>query len=189
MLTKGHDFPNVTMVGIIDADQGLFGTDFRAPERMAQNLIQVAGRAGRADRPGEVWLQTAYPEHPLLQTLLSQGYPGFAEEALEEREQTQWPPYSHLALLRAEANNLDMLNDFLRAARQLLPETDGLRILGPASAPMERRSGRWRAQLLLQSASRPQLQAVLTRWRNDVKALRLASRTRWSIDVDPIELF
>ena len=189
MLTKGHDFPDVTMVGIIDADQGLFGTDFRAPERMAQSLVQVAGRAGRADRPGEVWLQTAYPEHPLLQTLLTGGYPVFAREALEEREQTQWPPYSHLALLRAEANNQDLLNDFLRSARQLLPELEGLRILGPASAPMERRSGRWRAQLLLQSPSRPVLQNVLTQWRHEVKGLRLASRTRWSIDVDPIELF
>jgi hypothetical protein len=103
MMAKGHDFPGVTLVGVINADQGLFGTDFRAGERLAQTLVQVAGRAGRADRPGEVLIQTSFPEHPFLQRLLSGGYEAFAEAALEERRAAGWPPFSHLALLRAEA--------------------------------------------------------------------------------------
>jgi len=102
MLTKGHDFPNVTCVGIVDSDQGLFGTDFRSSERLAQSILQVAGRAGRGDRHGEVWLQTWYPDHPLLRTLLEQGYDALAPEALAERKAAVWPPYSHIALLRAE---------------------------------------------------------------------------------------
>jgi len=193
MLTKGHDFPNVTLVAIIDADQGLFGTDFRAGERMAQSFVQVSGRAGRADRKGEVWLQTAYPDHPLLRSLLEKGYSGYAEEALAERESTGWPPYTKVALLRAEAADRDKLYRFLDAARGLADSlnngTPAATVLGPASAPMERRSGRWRGQLLLQSAARPALQALLTRWRHALAAHPLSNTVRWSVDVDPSELF
>jgi primosomal protein N' (replication factor Y) len=102
MLTKGHDFPDVTLVVVLAADQGLFGADFRASERLAQQIVQVAGRAGRGDRPGEVLIQTAYPEHPLLQCLIQEGYEGFAARALEERRAASLPPWSHLALLRAD---------------------------------------------------------------------------------------
>src|SRR5690606_24122326 len=104
MLAKGHDLPNLTLVAIADIDEGLFSADFRAPERLAQLLVQVAGRAGRARRPGEVWLQTHHPPHPLLQTLLQGGYPAFAGAALQEREAAGSPPFAFLALLRAEAN-------------------------------------------------------------------------------------
>jgi primosomal protein N' (replication factor Y) len=154
MLAKGHDFPDVSLVGVVHADQGLFGTDFRAGERLAQTLLQVAGRAGRADRPGEVLVQTAYPEHPLLGRLLAGGYEAFAEAALAERRHAGWPPYSHLALLRAEAANPETALEFLAGCRARLPAREGVTLLGPAPAPMEKRGGSWRAQLLLQSARR-----------------------------------
>jgi len=191
MLTKGHDFPNVTMVGIIDADQGLFGTDFRSSERMAQNFVQVSGRAGRADRQGEVWIQTLYPEHELLQTLLTKGYTGFATQALSERKITMWPPFSHVALLRAECGKKDQLYQFLNAARDAAEQfsTPDIRLLGPAAAPMERRSGRWRAQILIHSSARPALHTMLTGWCHHLQNLSAANRVRWSVDVDPIELF
>ncbi len=116
MLTKGHDFPNVTLVVVLNADQGLFSTDFRAGERLAQTIVQVAGRAGRAERPGEVLIQTEYPEHPLLKLLLEGGYEAFAAGALQEREQSEWPPFARIALLRAEAATALAPMKFLRAA-------------------------------------------------------------------------
>ncbi|MBX3703333.1 MAG: primosomal protein N', partial [Steroidobacteraceae bacterium] len=153
MLTKGHDFPDVTLVVVLAADQGLFGADFRASERLAQQIVQVAGRAGRGDRPGEVLIQTSYPEHPLLQCLIREGYDGFAARGLEERRAAGWPPYSHLALLRADAPARGEVRAFLQAALAAAPapRPPGLRILGPAPAAMERRAGRHRAQLLIES--------------------------------------
>ena len=114
MVTKGHDFPSVTLVVVLNADQGLFSTDFRAPERVAQTIIQVAGRAGRGTKPGEVLIQTEYPEHPLLQSLLKDGYDGFARAALAERAAADWPPFAHVAALRASATSLAPAMDFLR---------------------------------------------------------------------------
>jgi len=190
MLTKGHDFPNVTCVGIVDSDQGLFGTDFRSSERLAQSILQVAGRAGRGDRRGEVWLQTWYPDHPLLLTLLEQGYDAFAHQALAERKATAWPPYSHIALLRAECTKREQLFRFLNSARACSPPVDpGLRLLGPASSPMEKRSGRFRGQLLVQANDRGRLHGFLSGWRSAIAQLPDARKTRWSLDVDPIELF
>jgi len=191
MLTKGHDFPGVTLVGIVDVDQGLFGTDFRSAERLAQTFVQVAGRAGRADRPGEVWLQTLFPEHPLLRVLLREGYGAFAALALEERRQAGWPPWSALALLRAEAVERGPVFSFLEAAAARARSLAGasLRVLGPAAAPMERRAGRFRGQLLLQAAARRDLQQVLPAFRADIAALPAQRRVRWSLDVDPAELF
>jgi primosomal protein N' (replication factor Y) len=191
MLTKGHDFPGVTLVGIIDADHGLFGTDFRSSERLAQTIIQVAGRAGRGERPGEVYLQTLYPDHPLLNTLLRHGYGRFALEALRERETTAWPPYSHLALLRAECAHRGPLFEFLAQARGCAERhaNNSIQMLGPASSPMERRSGRYRAQLLLQSMHRRELQVFLKNWRADLSNLPSRRKTRWSLDIDPVELF
>jgi primosomal protein N' (replication factor Y) len=191
MLTKGHDFPGVTLVGIIDADQGLFGTDFRASERLAQTFVQVAGRAGRGERPGEVYLQTLFPEHPLLQLLVREGYERFAEAALEERRAAGWPPYSFLAMLRAEAASREPALAFLAAARAAGEALGarGVRLLGPAPAPMEKRAGRYRAQLLVEAGTRPGLQRFLGAWRAAVAELPEAGRTRWSLDVDPVELF
>ena len=189
MLTKGHDFPEVTLVVVMAADQGLFGSDFRASERLAQQIVQVAGRAGRGDRPGEVLIQSAYPEHPLLQCLISEGYEGFARRALEERRAASWPPWSHLALLRADGPVRAEVHGFLRAARAAAPaERKGLRLLGPASASMERRADRYRAQLLLEAPARTTLQRFLSEWLSRVEELRMSRRLRWSVDVDPIEV-
>lgn len=189
MMAKGHDFPGVTLVGVINADQGLFGTDFRAGERLAQTLVQVSGRAGRADRPGEVLVQTAYPEHPLLQRLLSGGYEAFADAALEERRAAGWPPYSFLAMLRAEAAKPGAAMRFLAACRSRLPAPEGLAVLGPAPAPMEKRGGRWRAQLLLQSGARPTLHAALAELKGIAPDLPESRGVRWFFEVDPQDLF
>ncbi len=191
MLTKGHDFPGVTLVGMIDADQGLFGTDFRSAEHLAQTFIQVAGRAGRADQPGEVYVQTLFPDHPLLRVLLAQGYGEFATVALAERQQAGWPPWSFLALVRAEAAERPPVFELLDAAAALAREMApaGIRVLGPAPAPMERRAGRYRGQLLLQADQRRDLQRFLPEFRAAVGALPAQRRARWSLDVDPAELF
>ena len=191
MLTKGHHFPNVTLVVVLNADQGLFSTDFRASERLAQTIVQVAGRAGRAAVPGEVLIQTEYPGHPLLTLLLQGGYDAFAAGALREREQAGWPPFSRIALLRAEAPQPMELTKFLRAALAAAREhaVRGVKLLGPAPAPMERRAGRHRAQLLLHAATHGPLQRLMSTWIPQLEALPESRRVRWSIDVDPAELF
>ncbi len=190
MLTKGHDFPDVSLVIVINADQGLFGTDFRTAERLAQTIVQVSGRAGRASRPGEVLIQTSCPEHPLLQQLLTDGYEGFAKAAMAEREAARWPPYSRLALLRVEAADAATAMAFLNAARALAEQAGhpGVRLLGPAPAAMERRAGRYRAQLLLEAADRSRLKQLLDPWALKLEALPQARRVRWSLDIDPIEI-
>jgi len=191
MLAKGHHFPNVTLVVVLNADQGLFGTDFRAAERLAQTIVQVAGRAGRAERAGEVLIQTEYPEHPLLTSLLSGGYSAFAAKALREREAGQWPPFARLALLRAEAPSMQHALEFLSAAHDIANQVQprSVRILGPVAAPMARRAGRYRAQLLFQAPTHSPLQALLSRCVPVFAATLQAKKVRWSIDVDPAELF
>lgn len=191
MLAKGHHFPQVTLVGILDADQGLFSADFRASERLAQQVLQVAGRAGRAQQPGEVLIQTHHPEHPLLQQLIHAGYAAFAAAALDERRAARLPPFSNLALVRAEANQTPAPEAFLTAALACLPAqlTTGIDIWGPVAAPMPRRAGRYRAQLLLLARDRRRLQALLQAWVPQVAALKAARRVRWSLDVDPIDLY
>ena len=190
MLTKGHHFPDVSLVVILDADQGLFASDFRATERLAQTITQVAGRAGRAARAGEVLIQTEYPEHPLLTRLITEGYESFAASALQERREAQWPPFSRLAMLRAEAKDRSRLNDFLQAAAERgvrLNET-GIKVLGPASALLARRADYFRAHLLIETPSRGDLQRYLARWLPAVEDLPGAQGMRWSIDVDPLEV-
>jgi primosomal protein N' (replication factor Y) len=190
MLTKGHHFPDVSLVVILDADQGLFATDYRATERLAQTIIQVSGRAGRASRPGEVMIQTAFPGHPLLQRLIAEGYDGFAASALEERREAAWPPFSRLALLRAEARDAERLDEFLRAAarRSAVPQDGAIRVLGPASALIARRADHYRAHLLIESADRGALQRFLTRWIGEIESLDVPKGLRWSLDVDPLEV-
>lgn len=191
MLTKGHDFPNVTLVVVLNADQGLFSTDFRGSERLAQTIVQVAGRAGRAERPGEVLIQTEYPDHALLTLLLSGGYEAFASGALIERERSGWPPFSRIALLRAEATAPGAPLKFLQAALAAAGQHSvrGVKLLGPAPAPMERRAGRHRAQLLLHAATHSPLQKFMSTWLPTLETLPEAKRVRWSIDVDALELF
>jgi primosomal protein N' (replication factor Y) len=190
MLAKGHDFPNVTLVGVLDADQGLFSADFRASERMAQLITQVAGRAGRAERAGEVLIQTLKPDHPLLVHLVREGYASFAAAALAERRSAGLPPYAALALLRAEAPGADAPKAFLEAALNRLAagRAAGVTLLGPAPAPMERRAGRYRAHLLLQATQRASLQKLLAAALPELDELKEARRVRWSIDVDPVSL-
>lgn len=190
MLTKGHDFPDVTLVIVLAADQGLFGADFRASERLAQQIVQVAGRAGRGDRPGEVLIQTSYPEHPLLKCLITVGYEGFAALALEERRAAGWPPFSHLALLRADSPARAEAFGFLQAAEAVAPDRRAgrIRLLGPAPAAMARRAGRHRAQLLVESPSRSALQAYLAGWVPALVAAKAPRQLRWSLDVDPAEV-
>jgi primosomal protein N' (replication factor Y) len=191
MLSKGHHFPKLSLVGIVNADQGLFGTDFRSAERMAQSIIQVAGRAGRAQRQGEVLIQTAFPGNPFWATLIGGGYGRVADEALAERELTRWPPFTRLALVRSAAHRQSDAREFLDAARRRLEHRcgEGLRVLGPVDAPMARKAGRYRAQLLLQSNDRRVLHAALRELRPLLEADPAARKVRWSIDVDPVELF
>ena len=195
MLAKGHHLPNVTLVGILDADQGLFGLDFRSSERMGQLIIQVAGRAGRGDSRGEVLIQTHHPEHPLLNSIIGHDYSRFASDLLNERSQALLPPYRHIALLRAEASSRDMPNEFLSAARDMgfqLPNTQGAHcpaeLLGPIPAAMEKRAGRYRAQLLIQTDNRALLHNFLHHWLPQLSQLPQAKKVRWSIDVDAMEL-
>jgi primosomal protein N' (replication factor Y) len=189
MVTKGHHFPNVTLVIVMNADQGLFSTDFRAPERLAQTIIQVAGRAGRGEKPGEVLIQTEFPEHPLLNNLLTAGYDGFATVALEERSQAAWPPFSRLAAIRDSAPTADVALEFLKDARAVMQPPRNVQIRGPVPAAMAKRAGRYHAQLLLESTDRTSLHRFLAAWLPNVEQLKSARRVRWALDVDPIELF
>ncbi|MDK4201099.1 primosomal protein N' [Pseudomonas sp. HR1] len=195
MLAKGHHFPKVTLVAVLDADSGLFSADFRASERMAQQIVQVAGRAGRAEEPGQVLIQTHLADHPLMVQLAEEGYPAFARQALQERRAAGLPPFAYLALLRADAHRQDQVESFLEAAYHVaeglavnlaLPQVE---LLGPVPAPMERRAGRHRAQLLLQSSSRAPLHRLLGIWVVQLESLPEARQVRWSLDVDPIDLF
>lgn len=195
MLAKGHHFPDVTLVAILDADGGLFSADFRGPERMAQQIVQVAGRAGRAEKPGQVLIQTHMAEHQMLIDLTTEGYSYFAQRELEGRRNAQLPPYSSMALLRAEANSAAQTNAFLdeayAQAERLTESTliTGVDLLGPVPSPMERRAGRYRAQLLVQATQRSTLHKLLHLWLPIIEQHPLARRVRWSIDVDPLDMF
>lgn len=191
MLSKGHHFPNLTLVVVINADQGLFSTDFRGAERLAQSLVQVAGRSGREERQGEVIIQTAFPEHPFWNEMFGGGYSKVASNALLEREKAVWPPFSKIALVRASATRREDAHEFLQHALKLTQQAAiaDVRVLGPVGAPMERKAGRYRAQLLLQSRDRHSLHRLLAILRHSLEGDKAARRVRWSLDVDPIELF
>lgn len=191
MLAKGHDLPGLALVVVVGIDEGLFSADFRASERLAQLLVQVGGRAGRGARPGRVLLQTHHPSHPLLTTLLTVGYAGFATDLLDERRVHGYPPAAHWALLRAEALDEAAWRDFLDAAVALFDGAgrEGVDLLGPLPAPKPRRAGYQRGQLLLSARQRPALQRLLARAWADLFELPSARRVRWSLDVDPIDLY
>ena len=188
MLAKGHHFPRLTLVGIVDADAGLLSADFRASERMAQLMVQVSGRAGREQRAGVVYIQTHFPEHPLLQTLVHRNYGEFADLLLKERRQAQLPPYAHLALLGAEATKAEVAEKFLRVAGDSLKNHHNLAVFGPLAAPIEKRRGRYRSQLLIQSGNRNTLRQALAPWRQTLESMQEAKRVRWFLDVDPQDL-
>ncbi len=191
MLAKGHHFPGVSLVGMVDVDGGLFGADFRAAERMAQLIVQVAGRAGRGEHPGRVLMQTRFPDHPLLQTLVQSDYAAFAQEALREREQADMPPYSYQTLIRASASKAETAEAFLQQAVALVEKQAGheIQVWGPVPAPMQKRAGKYRSHLLLQAKDRNQLQHFLDAFVPALSTLPDAGRVRWSVDVDPQDLY
>jgi primosomal protein N' (replication factor Y) len=187
MLAKGHHFPGVTLVVIVNIDQSLYSADYRALERMGQMIQQVAGRAGRAEKAGTVILQTLHPDHAALDMLLREGYEAYARWLLRERSLAGLPPCGFQALLRADAHDRDHVRQFLNEAADCFPAGDA-RLFGPLPAIMERVGGRTRMYLVLQSAERSGLHAQLDAWLPGVRALPSARRVRWSIDVDPQEL-
>jgi len=191
MLAKGHHFPNVTLVAILDIDSGLFSIDFHATEKLAQLIIQVAGRAGRAEKPGKVILQTRQPDHPLLTVLLKEGYSKFAKTALAERQQANLPPFSFQALLRVYATDPTAPQIFLKRVCEkirTINNTDTL-ILGPVSAPMAKRAGNYHFQLLLQNTHRKLLQTLLDQLVPQLYSIKESKKVRWSLDVDPVDLY
>jgi len=190
MLAKGHDFPRLTLVGVVAPDAALFAADWRAGERLFAQLMQVAGRAGRAERPGEVLIQTQFPEHPLYQALVEHDYPSFAAVQLAERRQAGFPPYAYQAVLRAEAREMDEALVFLTSARALALELGSAAVTAYDPVPMRlaRRANRERAQLLVESGSRRALQAFLSTWQLRLVALKLPAQLSWHLEVDPLEL-
>lgn len=189
MLAKGHHFPKVTLVGVLDCDRGFFSADFRGTEQMAQLILQVAGRAGREELAGHVMLQSSQPENPLLHTLITQGYVAFSKVCLQERKEAWLPPYNHFALLRAESMQKEMAMGFLSERVEQLSSIAGVDLLGPIPAPMERRAGKFRAQLLLQSKDRRALHQQLGQLRYACENSKASRNVRWSLDVDPMDMF
>jgi primosomal protein N' (replication factor Y) len=207
MLAKGHHFPDVTMVVILDADSGLFSADFRGMEKTAQLILQVAGRAGRGDKLGEVWIQTLYADHPQLNLLLEGGYHGLAANLLQERKHIQLPPYSYMALLRTECSDKNLaeqvqnqarefvqswLNQYWQGRLLLIKETQAdttpVTLLGPFPAPMERRNGRFRQQMQIMSHERNALHRVLEPLSHFLERLKGIQKVRWNLDIDPIDM-
>jgi len=189
MLAKGHDFPKLTLVGVLGADSALFAADWRAPERLFAQLMQVAGRAGRAELKGEVLIQTQYPDHSLYAALVKHDYPGFAATLLKEREQAGFPPYAFQAMLRAEAPLMADSIAFLTAAAALpeIAEHENILVFDPIPMKMARLANLERGQLLVESHSRPALQAFLPRWREAVAGIKAPAKLRWHLEVDPCE--
>ncbi len=191
MLAKGHHFPNVTLVAILDVDSGLFSTDFHSGEKLAQLIVQVSGRAGREQKQGKVILQTRQPTHPLLCELLRDGYAKFATLALAEREMAMLPPFSYQALLRAHAEKEELPTQFLQAVAELARSLNSqkVQILGAIPAPMARRAGQYRFQLLFQHENRAALHHLLRQIVPQIGALNPQQKVRWSLDVDPVDLY
>ncbi len=189
MLAKGHDFPKLTLVGVLGADAALFAADWRAPERLFAQLMQVAGRAGRAELKGEVLIQTQFPDHPLFGALVAHDFPGFAASQLKEREQAGFPPYAFQAVLRAEAPEMAAAIAFLTTAAELplVAEHENVFIYDPVPMKMARLANLERGQLVVESTSRPALQTFLPRWREAIEGIKAPSKLRWHIEVDPLE--
>ena len=192
MLTKGHDFPNLTLVGIMDVDQSLFSMDFRAQEQLAQQIVQVSGRAGRGDTKGRVILQTSQPDHPLLVNLLSKGYLNIAKQLLSERESWHYPPFGFQVLIRVSSLDKALGLDFLhQLSAELMPyikQMTGVSLLGPVPSPMEKRAGKYRCQLLLSATKRGALHGLVGISIEKLQAYKKPSNIKWSVDVDPLNM-
>ncbi len=190
MLAKGHHFPNVTLTAIVDADRGLFSTDFRASERLAQLFMQVSGRSGRGEKEGTVIVQTYNPEHPLFHQLIKAGYNQCTKTLLQERQHASLPPYTYMALLRAEAHHINDAKHFLNQASDKLKayKNINLSVFGPIPALIEKRSGRFRLQLIIQSNNRNNLHKDLDDWLLQLESMKLSKKIRWSLDIDPQDM-
>lgn len=189
LLTKGHDFPNVAMVGIVNADQGLYSNDFRATEVLFQQILQVSGRAGRRQQQGKVYIQTHFPEHPCFQWLKQHDFDAFADDLLSERQAALYPPFGYFALIRAEATERSNALDFLQWASGRIPNIEHVSVMDAVPSPMERRAGRYRAQLLISSTDRAALHYSLKQWLNNISDQPQTRRIRWSLDIDPIDMY
>ncbi|WP_168204045.1 primosomal protein N' [Aliikangiella coralliicola] len=188
MLAKGHHFPDVTLVALIDMDGALYSADFRAPEYAAQLITQVSGRAGRADKPGEVLIQTHHAEHSMLHQIIHSGYGEFANSALNERVEAELPPHTFLAMFQAESPQMAHVKYFLADVKQILDRYSNLKVelLGPAPAVYVKKAGKFRYQLFLQTSSRNQLHQLLELTLGDIEKLKSASRVRWRVEIDPV---
>lgn len=187
MLAKGHHFPRLSLVVVLDADAGLYNQDFRALEHLGQLLTQVSGRAGRAEHAGQVLIQTHLPQHPLLNLLIQKGYEAFAQELLQQRQQAALPPFQFLAVIRAQSKSLNTLSRFMHAIKAQL-SVEQLATLGPAPAPLARKAHQHRMQLLVKSPSRAVLKSALTQMRAWLLVNKLGKDVRWNVDVDPVDL-
>ncbi len=189
LLAKGHHFPNVTLVAVLDVDSGFYSADFRAVEKLGQMLLQVGGRAGRAEKPGHVLIQTAFATHPLMQQLVTSGYRDFSTGLLREREEADLPPYSFQAIIRAEATESSAARDFLAQLEKQTSTRDSVELLGPIPALMEKRAGRFRQMLIIAAHKRALVHEALRELITVAETLPAASKVRWSVDVDPVDLF
>jgi primosomal protein N' (replication factor Y) len=189
MLAKGHHFPYVTLVAILDIDSGLLSVDFRATERTAQLIVQVAGRAGRGERKGEVYLQTLRPDHPLLNTLIDKDYRHFARQTLKERQAAALPPFRYAALIRCESKSQEQNQEFLQQHAQALRQVSEnlIDIWGPIPAPMERKAGRYQAHMVLLSQDRARLHFYIRAWWQNMLHQK-PSTMKLTLDIDPQEL-
>jgi primosomal protein N' (replication factor Y) len=186
LLAKGHDFPNLSLVGILNSDVSLYSTDFRASERLFIQLMQVAGRAGRAKIAGNVLIQTEFPDHPLYHALRQHDYDTLAQALLAERKMADFPPFVYQALLRAHSHRIDVALDFLASAAKVANPPRHVEIFDPVPAQMSRLKGLERAHLLIQSHSRKQLQTFLSEWQQKLN-LSPTCKVRWVLDIDPLE--
>jgi len=187
ILSKGHHFPDVTLVLILNVDSALFSADFRAPEKLAQLITQLSGRAGRSDKVGEMWLQTHCPEHPLLQDLINNGFSDFARYALLERKHAALPPHEHQICIRSESQHKHLSIHFLNLCAQLFTQFKHAKVLGPFPAFIEKKQGRYRNLLIIQSASRKYLQQATEQANKALSEMPASRQVRWSIDVSPID--
>ncbi|MFT7127477.1 MAG: primosomal protein N' (replication factor Y), partial [Pseudoalteromonas tetraodonis] len=191
---KGHDFPKLGLVGVLDSDNGLHSVDFRSTEKLAQLVLQVAGRAGRSaeySQESRVIIQTHQPDHSLMKAIVTGDYQKISADLIQQREDAQWPPFAHLALLRMECEDKDLVEKHIQNAAQLasvccLP---ACQLLGPVPAPLERKQSRWRYQLLFSASDRASLQTSVRRWLGEIKQLKISNKVRWSLDVDPQDLY
>jgi primosomal protein N' (replication factor Y) len=188
MLAKGHDFPFLTLVGVLDADNALYSPDYRASERLFSQLMQVSGRAGRSNIKGEVLIQTAFPNNPVFEAIKKHNYESFVQILLKEREQMELPPFSFTALLKIESKQLRQAEQFVKdAAKYAQSLTNKVVIYDPVRPPIEKLNSYERFQLFVQANNRRELQNFLRQWRLYLIQHPLVNRIKWSLDIDPIE--